>query len=176
VHGLPALNQEEMAMKRGILVVAGMILVMAGCAPQGGPTVDVAAETQALRDAADGYSAAVEALDGAAAANYYASHSVIMPPNGGTLVGPAAFQDFLAETAGLEGFAVELDDPDVVVGAGGDMGYTLGTVRITMPNPDGTTVVTNERDIHVWRKQADGSWKIVIDMWNSPDALPEMPE
>lgn len=23
------------------------------------------------------------------------------------------------------------------------------------------------RDFHVWKKQADGSWKVAVDIWNS---------
>jgi ketosteroid isomerase-like protein len=26
------------------------------------------------------------------------------------------------------------------------------------------------RDVHLWRKQADGSWKVVVDVWNMEPA------
>ena len=99
-----------------------------------------------------------------------------MPPNEATLVGPAAFQSFIEGVSTIEGFAVSLDSPDVAVGAGGDVGYTVGIVRITAPGPDGELATVEERDVHVWRKQADGAWKLVVDIWNSPIPLPESEE
>jgi len=162
-------------MKSAILVVTGLALAMAACAPQA-PSVDVAAETEALRDAAARYNAAVEALDAPGVAAFYADDCRSMPPNEATLIGPAAFQAFLAEASTIEGFAVSLEPPDVVVGAGGDVGYTVGNVQITAPGPDGELETVEERDVHVWRKQADGTWKLVVDIWNSQTPLAEPEE
>jgi ketosteroid isomerase-like protein len=172
-RGIRAFKQEGL-MKPAILVVTGLAVAMAACAPQG-PAVDVAAETEALRATAARYNAAVEALDAAGMAAFYADDCRSMPPNEATLVGPAAMQAFVEEVSAIEGFAVALDPPDVVVGAGGDVGYTVGTVQITAPGPDGELATTNGRDVHIWRKEADGTWKLVIDIWNSetPFAEPE---
>ena len=159
-------------MKPAILVVTGLTVAMAACAPPA-PAVDVAAETEALRAEARAYSAAVEALDAVGMAAYYADDSRSMPPNEATIVGPAGMQAFLEEASTIEGFAVTVDLPEVVVGAGGDVGYTVGGVRITAPGPDGELTTTNKRDVHIWRKQADGNWKLVIDIWNPETPLTE---
>ncbi len=159
-------------MKPAILVVTGLAVAMAACAPPP-PAVDVAAETEALRDTAGRYNAAVEALDASGMAAFYADDSRSMPPNEATRVGPAGMQAFLEEASTIEGFAVTVDLPEVVVGAGGDVGYTVGGAQITAPGPDGELTTTNERDVHIWRKQADGTWKLVIDIWNSQTPMAE---
>jgi ketosteroid isomerase-like protein len=158
-------------MKPGIVAVIGLAVVLTACAPAA-PAVDIAAETEALGEAIRGYSAAGGAFDPAAMASFYADDAIAMPPNEGNLVGPAAFAAFGEELAGMEGFSVSVDPPEVVMGAGGDMAYTYGMVRITMPGPDGELITTEERDVHVWRKQADGTWKIAVDIWNSMTPLP----
>ena len=159
-------------MKLATLVITGLTVAIAACAPQA-PVVDVAAETEALRAETLGYNIAVEALDAAGMAAYYADDSRSMPPNEATLVGPADMQAFLEELSTIEGFAVTIDPPEVVVGAGGDVGYTVGNLQITAPGPDGEFTTTNERDVHIWRKQADGTWKLVIDIWNPETPLTE---
>jgi len=54
----------------------------------------------------------------------------------------------------------------VAISAGGDMGYTLADVALSIAGPDGAPVEQRYRDFHVWRKQ-DGTWKLAVDIWNS---------
>ena len=158
-------------MKSGIFVVIGLTVALTACAPAA-PAIDIAAETEALQAAVNAYSAAGEARDSAAMAVFYADDGLAMPPNDGNVEGPAGFAGFVEEGFGLEGFALTVDAPTVVVGSGGDLGYSYGTIQLTMPGPDGELVTDEERDVHIWRKQADGTWKIVIDIWNSTMPLP----
>ncbi len=163
-------------MRPAIWLVAVAALAVGACAPAPQePTVDIAAETAALRDAVAAYNEAGEAKNAAAMAALYADNAVAFPPNEATLEGPGAFEAFVEEVAGIEGFALAFGDTEVVVGAGGDLGYSIGPASLTMPGPDGEMVTTDERDVHIWRKQADGSWKIVVDIWNAP-APPAAPE
>lgn len=46
------------------------------------------------------------------------------------------------------------------------MGYTYGTANITITGPDGNPMTEGIRDFHLWKRQADGSWRIVVDIWN----------
>jgi len=63
---------------------------------------------------------------------------------------------------------------EVEVGDGGDLGYTLNQFVITFTGSEGQPVTEQGRDFHVWRRQADGAWKVVIDIWNSDQpACPE---
>jgi ketosteroid isomerase-like protein len=152
-----------------------MAIAMAACAPQA-PVMDVAAETEALRATAARYNTTLEARDAAGTAAFYTNDCRSMPPNTPTLVGPAAMQAFVEELQAIEGLAVTFDSPDVVVGAAGDVGYTVGTVQITAPGPDGELATTTVRDVHIWRKEDDGTWKLVIDIWNPETPLAESEE
>ena len=57
--------------------------------------------------------------------------------------------------------------------AAGDLGYTLGTWQSTHYNEAGKGQVTTGKYVTIWRKQADGSWKVVFDGGN-PDSSPQL--
>ncbi len=52
---------------------------------------------------------------------------------------------------------------DAVMGPSGDMGYTWGHFEGHSKDANGNPVTTSGRYITIWRKQADGSWKVVLD-------------
>lgn len=52
---------------------------------------------------------------------------------------------------------------DARMGPSGDMGYTWGHFEGHSKDAAGNPVTTTGRYITVWRKQADGSWKVVLD-------------
>ena len=67
---------------------------------------------------------------------------------------------------------MNFDQPQVVVAASGDLGYTYAEGEVTLDGPDGETITEVIRDFHVWTKDADGEWRVAVDIWNSPNPLP----
>jgi ketosteroid isomerase-like protein len=51
--------------------------------------------------------------------------------------------------------------------ASGDMGYTYGNYEFRAAGKDGKPVVEHGKYTSIWKKQKDGSWKVVLDMGNS---------
>lgn len=49
----------------------------------------------------------------------------------------------------------------------GDMGFTWGHYEGHFKKPDGSAGVTSGRYMTVWKKQADGSWKVALDASNN---------
>jgi ketosteroid isomerase-like protein len=47
--------------------------------------------------------------------------------------------------------------------ATGDLGYTWGRYEYKDKAPDGKPIVETGTYVTVWRRQADGSWKVVLD-------------
>ena len=65
-----------------------------------------------------------------------------------------------------------LDDPDLDftwepeladVSAAGDMGWTVGHYRAELRRAGQEPKVQTGRYLTVWRRQPDGSWKVVVD-------------
>jgi ketosteroid isomerase-like protein len=53
----------------------------------------------------------------------------------------------------------------------GDMGFTWGSYEGHAKDRNGNPVVTKGRYMTIWKKQSDGTWKVVLD--SSNDAPPE---
>jgi ketosteroid isomerase-like protein len=101
--------------------------------------------------------------------SYYADDSVELP-NGGPII-----QGKVNIAKGM-GF---LDQKDnrltwTPVGAdiskSGDLGYTYGTFEFRSKDKDGKPVVDTGKYTSIWKKQKDGSWKVVLDMGNASPA------
>ena len=54
--------------------------------------------------------------------------------------------------------------------ASGDLGYTYGNFVFKSKNRDGQPTVHYGKYTSIWKKQKDGSWKVVVDMGNSSPA------
>jgi ketosteroid isomerase-like protein len=57
------------------------------------------------------------------------------------------------------------------VSASADLGYTLGTYRSARRDSSGLERSGTGKYVTIWRKQADGGWKVVFDGGN-PDTPP----
>src|SRR5277367_224521 len=53
------------------------------------------------------------------------------------------------------------------VAKSGDIGYTSGTYKFTFKDPSGKPVIDNGKYLTVWKKQGDGAWKVLYDMFNT---------
>jgi ketosteroid isomerase-like protein len=57
-----------------------------------------------------------------------------------------------------------------VIGAG-DLGFTTGRSTFRTTAPDGSTVERHGEYLTVWRKQRDGSWKVIFDTGSTLPAV-----
>ena len=55
----------------------------------------------------------------------------------------------------------------VGVARSGDMGYTVGSYDLKMKDTSGKPVLDKGKFITIWKKHADGSWKVIYDMFNT---------
>ncbi len=49
----------------------------------------------------------------------------------------------------------------------GDLAYVSGTFEETATDASGRPVKDHGKYVEVFKKQADGTWKVVADIWNS---------
>jgi uncharacterized protein (TIGR02246 family) len=59
----------------------------------------------------------------------------------------------------------------VEVARSGDLAYSWGTGEVVVKDAKGKDVKTTVKYVSVWKKQADGSWKIAVD-----SLVPDPPE
>jgi ketosteroid isomerase-like protein len=98
-----------------------------------------------------------------------------MPPNQPAVVGKAAIRELVSQLLEIETFTVAHHPRTVEVSLGGDLACLYYTYEFTVKDAKGTAVTEKGKDISVY-KQISGSWKLVIDMWNSDAPAANEPE
>jgi len=154
-----------LALAFAILPALGLI----ACAEQEGTADEMAMamDPMELRSAIESlaaqWDAAYNAGDAAALAEMYAEDAKLMPQGGDIVNGRAAIQEFWAAeiAATPEGVTNALET--VEVHGSGDMAYEIGRFSATVEGE----VIGEGKYLVAWQQQPDGSWKIVVDIWNT---------
>lgn len=151
-------------MEKLFLVLATvLVLAASGCGPQ----VDVEAEETAIRAAEDEALEIAQAKDAERWASVYADDARVFPPNALLVTGKEAIRKLFAELFASPGFEIDWEVTRVEVSRAGDLGYVVGTHKVTVNDAEGNPVTDRGKWIAIWKKQADGTWKCIEDIWNS---------
>jgi ketosteroid isomerase-like protein len=101
---------------------------------------------------------------------YYSADALFMPPNSEAVRGREAIAGFMAGFPPLEDFQL---NPAEVAGSG-DIAYVRGNYVLVMRPPGSEAAVTDRgKYVEIWRRQADGAWRLAIDIFNSDVPLPK---
>jgi ketosteroid isomerase-like protein len=98
---------------------------------------------------------------GAAFATWFADDGVILGNGTAPVVGKVAIAK--SATWAPKDYQLTWTPTDAAMGPSGDMGYTWGHFEGHSKDANGNPVSTTGRYITIWRKQPDGSWKVVLD-------------
>ena len=114
--------------------------------------------------------------DAAAGAAAYTDDAILMPPNHSPLEGKQAIEKYLADIGSqLQASNLQLSISEVDVQ--GDTAIVRGTYssNITVPGMD-VPMEDRGKTLNVWKRQADDSWKLHRDIWNSNMPIPGLPQ
>lgn len=100
-------------------------------------------------------------------ASFYAENAIVYPPNEPVCVGRAAAKKVWAAYLSDPSFSISWKTARAEVSGSGELGYTAGTYEDSFKGPDGKLVQEKGKFLCVWKKQADGNWKAIQDMWNT---------
>jgi len=145
------------------LSLVALVATLIACQSAAPPGLSPADE-QAIRAADAAGEAHIVAKDWAGWAGDFTEDGVILQPNGEPIVGRAAIK------AWAEAFPpmTEFKSGATEVVGNGDLAYVQGTYAMVIAPPGAPAPISDHgKYIAVMRKQADGSWKIVRDIWNS---------
>ena len=151
-----------MLMRRTVALLVFLSPVLSACQPRSAALTD--ADRSGIQAVTDNFAKAALAADWAAAASAYTEDGIVLPPNGPAVQGRAAIQTFLAAFPKLTSFKLSL----VEIDGHGDLAYTRGTYELTLLPPGAKGPVRDTgKFLEIRRKQPDGSWPVVRDIWNS---------
>jgi uncharacterized protein (TIGR02246 family) len=128
-------------------------------APTNGQTT-----TAAVTRTAQEILAAFEAKDSTKVNSYYAPDAVIATPGRPAAKDGRAVSKAISDDIADPNFKMSLSNEKTEVAGSGDLAYRRGTFKITFTNPQ-TKQAENGAGTYltVFRKQADGSWRVVAD-------------
>ena len=152
-----------MRIRSSAVTVAAAALVLSACSR----APDLEAARAAIRDADVAFAQASKARGADAWAEYFADSGVQMNP-GHNYVGKAAIRALMTPDLADTTHLLSWTPGSVEVAASGDLGYTIGRWELG-PRVGGPALVRGSY-VTIWRKQPDGSWKVVLDAGNADPA------
>jgi ketosteroid isomerase-like protein len=160
-----------MATKGSQLLLA---VLLVACGPSG-PQVDVEAERSAVLEADRAWSQTPPDVD--AFVSNFTTDGAFLGGNAPAAEGIEAVRSSTREMFGAPGFALSWSASRADVSACGDLAYTVGTYEITSNDAAGNAQTRPGKYVTVWKKQADGTWRVVVDApsENAPPAPPPAP-
>jgi len=144
------------------------IALMSGVACAAPATIDLEPEREALMQADRAWYESYANSDDPLAATMagMANEVTVLAPDMPLLQGYDAVRAMWAELEATPGFSLTWSPIAADVGGAGDLGYTRGSYEMSMTGSDGPMTIIGKY-LTVWRKQADGSWLVVADMFNA---------
>jgi uncharacterized protein (TIGR02246 family) len=147
-----------------------LVLLTTGC-NRPAPADTRAADESAVKEADSQWSKTAMANDLDGTVSYYSDDASLLPPNAPIATGKQAIRAVWAAMLTPD-TTVSWQVTKAEVARSGDLAYVSGTYQIAAKNPKGKAQEDRGKMVEVWKKQADGNWKTVADIFNSDMPLP----
>lgn len=98
--------------------------------------------------------------------SYWSDDATLMFPGQPVIKGKAALRAYVTESVKTPGFKIHWKSEKPVFSPDGKMAYMPGTDEVTVPGPQGALMTLHYRGVSIWRRDADGQWRCVIDISN----------
>ena len=104
---------------------------------------------------------------------YFADDGQMFPDQGQVVRGPGAIGQAMAPAFAQAGFSLRWKPLAAEVSRAGDLGYTYGTYVAKRVDAAGQPIARYGKYVTIWKKQRDGTWKVVLDIGNTSPAPAE---
>lgn len=149
---------------RKTIAVLVTATVIGGCQSS---AVDTEAEGRALMQLSRDWAAMVAAGDMESAFAVWAEDAVMLPPDMPLLEGRKAIRSYIDEASQTPGFSITWQPISVEVSSSGDLAFMVERNMTTMNDSTGNPMTIHGKAVTVWRRDAEGSWKNIADIWNT---------
>ena len=129
--------------------------------------VDQAAEAEKLMELSRAWAEAAISRDVEKTVSFWADDAIIMSPDEPTMMGKDAIRAMVNSSMQIPGFEVKWAPREAYVSKGGDLGYVLVQNYFKIPTDTlGNVKTIFNKGVEIWKKQEDGSWQNVVDIYN----------
>jgi ketosteroid isomerase-like protein len=144
------------------------VLLVLGCNPgQQQPAASQAADEAAVRQTDESWSKAAQSKKVDDWVAFYSDDAVLLPPDDKKASGKENVRKVIGGLLALPGLSLSWAPAKVEVARSGDLAYTQGSYQLTTTDSHGKPTTEQGKTLEIWKKQADGNWKCVADMWSS---------
>jgi len=91
----------------------------------------------------------------------------MLAPNAPIATGKTALTNAISADVSRPDFKIEWHPDRAGVARSGDLGYTVGTTQSSFKDASGKTIQDKGKYLTIWKKQADGSWKVLFDAFST---------
>ena len=130
-------------------------------------TVDTKAEGEKVMQVSRDWSRVAQTDSIDKILSYWADDAVLMLPGDPVIKGKQALREMIDGTSKIPGFKISWEPVSASVSKSGDMAYLIEDNHISFTDSTGKTITQQNKAVTIWRKEADGSWKNVIDIYNA---------
>src|SRR5436190_13040538 len=113
---------------------------------------------------------AKEGRDADKIVSYWSDDAVVLAPGQPPVKGKDALRKMVNDSKNIPGFSITWKSTDIHFSPDGEMAYMAGENLMTMNDSTGGKMSIPGRGYTIWRKEPDGNWKCVVDIWNNPPA------
>lgn len=115
-------------------------------------------DDQALKNSAEGW------------LSFYTDDAIMMPPGEKTCTDTASRAASIKAMFALPGAKMRFQATKTEVSKAGDLGYSTGPYQFSYNDATGKVISETGKFCETWKKQSDGSWKCIVDIWNADPA------
>lgn len=141
-----------------------LAVLMIGCTEK---KTDTAKEGEALMQTSRNWSKAAATGNVDSILSYWADDAVVMSPGEMPLKGKEAIRGMIEGSSKIPGFRISWEPRSVVVSESGDLAYLTEETQMSMNDSLGKSITLYNKAVTIWRKDNNGNWKNIVDIWNA---------
>ena len=149
--------------KLGLFTALFVVALGASFAQKSGGSAD----EQAIRRLDKEWSAATQSKDAGKMLVYYREDASAFPFNAPIATGKEQIQKMWAGLMSMPGFSLSFAPAKIEVAKSGDLAYDVGTFELKLNDANGSPTTMMGKYVVVWKKQSNGTWKAVADIFNT---------
>jgi len=134
-------------------------------------TVDQEAEAKKLMELSREWAKAALNRDAEKTISYWSDDAVIISPDVPVIKGYDAIRKMVEESLINPDFEIYWEPKEAFVSSSGDLGYVLGLNYVGDVDSLGNKIKVFGNSVEIWKKQDDGSWKTVVDIFNGDPTI-----
>jgi ketosteroid isomerase-like protein len=148
-----------------------LLVVVVSLTAACGPSANVEQERNALLELDRQWSQSTTDVE--KFVTFYSADATVYPQGMPAVTGAGRIRETFTQMTSMPGFALQFSPTKADVSASGDIGYTTGTYEMTVNDAAGNPMKEKGKYVEVLKKQPDGQWKVVEDIFNADGPLPD---